>query len=85
MMPTKKDIQGHGDRPEVQMGTLWVTASWIGAVLSLRMGFMVYEALPEARIFLLGALGLGVVIGLVLWCKHCQHKSPKASRSRQEN
>lgn len=45
MMPTKKDIRGHGDRPEVQMGTLWVTASWIGAVLSLRMGFMVYEAL----------------------------------------
>ena len=71
MMPTNKDIQGHRDRPEVQMGTLWVTASWIGAVLSLRMGFMVYEASTEARIFLLGALGLGVVIGLVLWFKHC--------------
>ena len=52
------------------MGTLWITASWIGAVLSLGLGFMVYEALPETRLFILGALGLGVVIGLALWWKH---------------
>ena len=52
------------------MGTIGITASWIGAVLSLGMGFMVYEALPEARMFILSALGLGVVIGLALWWKH---------------
>jgi hypothetical protein len=59
---------GHRDRPEVQMGTLWITASWIGAVLGL--GVMVYESLPETRLFLLGSLGLGVVIGTALWWKH---------------
>jgi len=52
------------------MGTLWITASWIGAVVSLGLGVMVYESLPETRLFLLGSLGLGVVIGAVLWWKH---------------
>jgi hypothetical protein len=70
MTPTKKDTEGHRDHPEVQIGTIWITASWVGAVLSLGMGFMVYEALPEARMFILSALGLGVVIGLALWWKH---------------
>jgi hypothetical protein len=64
------EAQGHRDRPEVQMGTIWITASWIGAVLSLGLGFMVYEALPETRLFIFGALGLGVVIGLALWWRH---------------
>ena len=58
---------GHRDRPEVQIGTLWITASWIGAVLALELGVMVYESLPESRIFLLGSLGLGVVVGAALW------------------
>jgi hypothetical protein len=64
-MPT-----GHRDRPEVQMGTLWITASWIGGILSLGLGILVYEALPETRLFIWGALGLGVVIGAALWWKH---------------
>jgi hypothetical protein len=66
MTPAKKDTEGHRDRPEVQMGTIWITASWVGAVLSLG----VYKALPEARMFILSALGLGLVIGLALWWKH---------------
>jgi hypothetical protein len=70
MTPAKKDTEGHRDRPEVQMGTIWITASWVAAVLSLGVGFMVYKALPEARMFILSALGLGVVIGLALWWKH---------------
>jgi hypothetical protein len=61
---------GYRDRPEVQLGTLWITASWIGAVLALGLGSMVYESLPETRLFLLGSLGLGVVVGAVLWCKY---------------
>jgi hypothetical protein len=60
----------HRDRPEVQMGTLWIAASWIGAVVALGLSVMVYESLPETRLFLLGSLGLGVVIGLILWWKH---------------
>jgi len=61
---------GHRDRPEVQMGTLWITASWIGAFLALGLAVMVYESLPETRLFLLGSLAAGVVIGVVLWWKH---------------
>jgi len=61
---------GHRDRPEVQMGTLWITASWIGAVLALGLGVMVYESLPETHLFLLGSLGLGVMVGAALWWKH---------------
>jgi hypothetical protein len=61
---------GHRDRPEVQMGTLWITASWIGALPALGLSVMVYESLPETRLFLLGWLGLGVVIGLAHWWKH---------------
>jgi hypothetical protein len=61
---------GHRDRPEVQMGTLWITASWIGAVLALGLAVMVYESLPETRSFLLGSLGLGAVVGFVLWWRH---------------
>jgi hypothetical protein len=61
---------GHRDRPEVQLETLWITASWIGAVLALGLGVMVYESLPETRIFLLGSLGLGIAIGAALWWKH---------------
>jgi hypothetical protein len=58
---------GHRDGPEVQMGTIWITASWIGAVLPLGLSVMVYESLPETRLFLLGSLGLGVAIGVALW------------------
>jgi len=61
---------GHRDRPEVQMGTLWITASWIGAFLALGLAVMVYESLPETRLFLSGSLAAGVVIGVVLWWKH---------------
>lgn len=52
------------------MGTLWITASWIGAVLAVGLGFLVYEELPETRLFLLGSLGFGAVLGLVLYWKH---------------
>jgi hypothetical protein len=61
---------GHRDRPEVQLGTFWITASWIGAISALGLGVMVYESLPETRLFLLGSLGLGAVIGVALWWKH---------------
>jgi hypothetical protein len=52
------ETQGHRDRPEVQMGTLWITASWIGAVLSLGLGFMVYEAPPKRDCSFWARLGL---------------------------
>jgi hypothetical protein len=61
---------GHRDRPQVQLGTVWITESWVGAALSLGLGVRVWEVLPVTRLFLLGALGLGVIIGLTLWWKH---------------
>jgi hypothetical protein len=38
----------------------------------VRLGAMVYESLPETRVFLLGSLGIGAVIGLLLWWMHRQ-------------
>jgi hypothetical protein len=63
-------IRSTRDRPEVQISTLWITTSWVGAVLSVGLWIMVYAALREARPFLLGALGLGILIGLLLWLRH---------------
>lgn len=62
--------EGHRDRPEVQFGTLWISESWVGAVLSLGLGVLLWEALPVTRLFLLGALSCGGVIRLALWWKH---------------
>ncbi len=49
---------------------LWVTEHPVGAVLALGLGIYLWIALPEFRFFLVGAVALGVVIGLVLWLKH---------------
>ena len=49
---------------------LWVTEHPVGGVLALGLGIYLWTALPEFRLFLVGAVALGVVIGLVLWLKH---------------
>lgn len=48
----------------------WITGSRVGAVLSIGLGLVLWFAVGEARPFLLGALALGGLIGLVLWWKH---------------
>ena len=52
--------------PAAKMGSLVVTGSPIGGVLSIGMFVMVWFALPVVRPFLIGAIGLGVVFAAVL-------------------
>ena len=55
--------------PLWKMGTLTVTGSAIGGVLSLGLFVLVWVALPVVRPLLLAALVVGGVFGLVLWLR----------------
>jgi hypothetical protein len=48
----------------------WITGSRVGAILTVGLGVFLWIALPESHAFLLGALALGVLFGLILWWKH---------------
>ncbi len=58
------------DRPEVKMGALWITGSWVGGLLVIALGVYPWQAVPDFRFFLVGALALGVLSGVALWWKH---------------
>ena len=47
-----------------------ITGSRVGAILTVGLGLFLWIALPESQAFLLGALALGVLIGIALWFKH---------------
>ncbi len=58
------------DDPFVKIGVLRITGSRIGGVLALGLGVYLWIALPPFRLFVVGVIVLGVVIGLLLWWKH---------------
>ena len=45
----------------------WITGSRIGGLLTLGLAVYLWIALPVFRFFLIGAIAVGIVIGLVLW------------------
>ncbi len=49
---------------------LWVTAHPIGGVVALGLLLVLYAGISESRLFLLGVLGFGGLIGLFLWWRH---------------
>ncbi len=49
---------------------LWVTANPIGGVIALGLLIVLAIGIPESRPFLLGAVGVGGLIGLFLWWRH---------------
>lgn len=55
--------------PAAKMGSLVITGSSIGAVLSIGMFIIVWGALPVVRPFLIASIGLGVIFGAVLWVR----------------
>jgi len=57
----------HEDRPEVKMGVLRITASRVGGLVALTSEVYLGAEVPLFRPFLLGALGLGALMGAVLW------------------
>jgi uncharacterized BrkB/YihY/UPF0761 family membrane protein len=55
--------------PAAKMGSLVITGSSIGGVLSIGMFIVVWGALPAVRPFLISAIGLGVIFAAVLWVR----------------
>ena len=51
-------------------GNLPVPGTRAGAIVSLGLAVLAWIALPLARPFLLGTVGLGLVVGLFLQWKH---------------
>jgi hypothetical protein len=57
--------------PDMQMeNNPTITAHPIGLVMAIGLGLVTIIALPESRLFILSALALGGLIGLVLRWKH---------------
>jgi hypothetical protein len=47
-----------------------LTGHPIGLVIVLGLLLMGLVGLPEARVFLVGSIGLGGIFGMVLWLRH---------------
>jgi hypothetical protein len=66
---TQKPISG---RPSYigRYGGLTVPGTRAGAIVSGGLVVLAWVAIPLARPFILGTVGLGLVVGLLLWLKH---------------
>jgi hypothetical protein len=51
-------------------GGLSVPGTRAGAVVSIGLVVLAWLAIPLARPFILGTVGLGVLVGLFLWWRH---------------
>jgi hypothetical protein len=51
-------------------GNIPVPGTRAGAIVSIGLAVIAWIALPVARPFILGTIGLGVVVGLILRWKH---------------
>ena len=51
-------------------GGLSVPGTRAGAVVSIGLVVLAWLAIPIARPFILGTVGLGLVVGLLLWWRH---------------
>jgi len=52
------------------LGNLPVPGTKVGAVVSLGLVVLSWLAMPVARPFILGTVGLGAVVGACLWWLH---------------
>lgn len=64
----------NGDTKQIQpygpyLGGL-ITAHPVGYLVVGAMAFIALTRMPEARWFALGAIGLGVPLGIALWLRH---------------
>jgi hypothetical protein len=51
-------------------GGLSVPGTRAGAVVTIGLVVLAWIAIPIARPFILGTVGLGALVGLILWWKH---------------
>ena len=62
-----RDECSQGRDPAAKMGSLVITGSAVGAVLSIGLFVVVWGSLPVVRPFLVAAIVVGVIFGFVLW------------------
>jgi len=65
-----RQIERRGPASHSTFGNLSVPGTRAGAIVSLGLVVIAWLVIPIARPFILGAGGLGFVIGLILWWKH---------------
>jgi hypothetical protein len=51
-------------------GNISVPGTRAGAIVSLGLVLIAWVVIPIARPFILGTVGLGTIVGLMLWRKH---------------
>ena len=71
-LPSRSQKQIRKPRPASlsAFGNLSVPGTRAGAIVSIGLVVIAWMAIPLARPFLLGTVGLGAVVGLILWWKH---------------
>ena len=57
-------------RPDMNMTALIVTGGPAGAIVAVGLLLMGWVGIPVLRPLILGGLGLGVLLGFILWWKH---------------
>ncbi len=58
-------------------GDLNVPGTRAGAILSLGLVVLAWIAIPIARPFILGTIGVGLIVGLILFWKHRHPVQPE--------
>jgi hypothetical protein len=51
-------------------GGLRVPGTRAGAIVSIGLVVLAWIAIPLARPFIVGTIGLGLIVGLLLWWRH---------------
>jgi hypothetical protein len=57
------------ERQPIKVGSLVIKSTHVGAVIALATVTISWFGIPAARPFIVGSVGLGVILGTVLWWK----------------
>ena len=68
-MPPQKTERQRPASPGT-FGNLSVPGTRAGAIVSLGLVVIAWLEIPIARPFILGTIGLGCIVGMILWRKH---------------
>jgi hypothetical protein len=69
-MPTLTPRRPQSPRQMTALGNLPVPGTKAGAIVSIGLVVIAWLAIPVARPFILGTIGLGAVVGIILWLIH---------------
>lgn len=70
MFDSLRNDRQRASEPMRAMGNLPVPGTKAGAIVSLGLVILAWIAIPVARPFLLGTVGLGGLVGAAMWWRH---------------